>query len=100
VLELDDILVVDGAVYLDLAHELLLGATLGEGGLLDDLGSLHQLRLLVYEFIALGEAALPQELALQVLTHLHLTVVLHDLLLYDYLLLVYFHSITILTYGY
>ena len=81
-------------MYLDLAHEFLLGAALGEGGLLHDLGRLHQLRLLVHKFIALSKATLAQELALQILTHLYFTIVL-NYLLFDYYLLVYFHFITI-----
>jgi len=82
-LELDHMLVVDGPVNLDLAHELLLGPALGKRGLFDDFGRLDGLAFLVLEFVALGEASLAQELALDISANLNFAVVPHDLFLHD-----------------
>jgi hypothetical protein len=48
-------------VDLDLAHELLLGAALGQRGLLHHLRSLDHLALLVLELVALCEPSLPEK---------------------------------------
>ena len=66
-LEADDVLVMEGAVNLDLRHELGLGAALGERTLHDDLGCLGLLVFEVSHFVTLGETALAEELAIQVL---------------------------------
>ena len=59
--ESDDIIMMKGSVDLDLGHQLLLGAGLGERSLGDDLGGRHALRLQVGELVALGESSLSQK---------------------------------------
>ena len=79
----DDVVVVQTAVDLDLGHELLLGARLGQRGLGDDLGGGNSLSLEVGKLIALRKAALAEELAAQVLLDADVSVELDDLLLDD-----------------
>ena len=73
--------VLDAAMDLDLAHELLLGTTLRQTALLNNLGSVHKLCLSIYEFEALREATLPEELALHVAADPDLSTLLLELLL-------------------
>lgn len=83
VLEPHDVVVVETAVDLDLGHQLLLRAGLGQGGLRDDLGGRDSLRLEVCELVALGEAALSQKLPAKVLLDADVAIELDDLLLND-----------------
>ena len=66
VLKVAHVRMLDTPMNLDLAHELLLRPTLGQAGLLDDFGRVDEARVGIYEFIALGEASLAEELALDV----------------------------------
>lgn len=68
---------------LDFGHELLLGASLGECALHDDLGGTDTLILEVCELEAASETSLSEELALQVLLDADLAVVFDDFLFYD-----------------
>ena len=83
VLKVAHVLMLNTAVDLDLTHELLLGATLCEGRLLDDFGSVHEHRLGIDELEAFGEAALAEELALEVPADAYLAVLLLKLLLHN-----------------
>ena len=82
-LEAHDVVVMQRSVDLDLAHQLLLGARLSEGGLRNDLGGRDSLGLEVGELVALGKAALAQEFAAEVFLDADVAVELDDLLLYD-----------------
>lgn len=100
-LEAYDVVVMEGAMNLDLGHELLLGATLCEGALLDDFGGLDLLVVQVSELVTLGESALAQELALEVLLDADVSVKL-DYLFFDDSLAFFFgcrfaHSIKLQT---
>lgn len=59
-------LVLDAPMDLDLAHQLLLGPTLGQRRLLDDLRRVDVVCLGVDELPALGEPALAKELPFDV----------------------------------
>ena len=73
----------DRAMDLDLAHQLLLGAALRETRLEDHLGGGHGASLLAREFVALGETSLPEKLALEIAADLSLAVRFDDALLHD-----------------
>ena len=83
VLELYNVLVLDRSVDLDLTHELLLCSTLCQRCLNNHLCSADYAVFLVGEFIAPGKTSFAQELALEILPHLHFTIVLAKFLL-DY----------------
>ena len=83
VLEADDVVLVKGAMDLDLGHQLLLGSSLGEGGLGNYLGSGDSLVFEVGEFEAASETSLSEELALEVLLDADFAVVLDDFLFDD-----------------
>ena len=87
VLEVAHVRVLDTAMDLDLAHELLLGSTLGQRRLLDDLGGVDEVGVCVDEFEALSEAAFPQELALDVAPDADVPALLLEFLLNQRLLL-------------
>jgi len=86
VLEVAHVCVLDGAVDFDLAHELLFGAALGEGGLLDYFGGMDEVCLSIDEFKALGEASFAEELAFEVPANADFAALLLELLLNDRLL--------------
>ena len=58
----------DTAMNLDLTHQLLLGTTLGQAGLLDDLGGVYESGVSIDEFVTFSEASFPKELAFKVST--------------------------------
>lgn len=66
VLEVAHVAVLDAAVDFDLAHQLLLGSTFGQARLLNDFGRVHESGVGINEFVAFGESALAQELALDI----------------------------------
>ena len=81
VCELSHIHVLDRPVDLDLTHELLFRPASLKRGLLDNLCGRHGLRLTLDELVALREATLAEELALDVLSVADLSIrVLHSLL--------------------
>jgi hypothetical protein len=82
-LEMADIRMLDTPVNLDLAHQLLLGATLGQTALLNNLGSVQKFRLGIDEFETFGEATLAKEFALDVAADPDFTVLLLKFLLDD-----------------
>ena len=82
-LEADDVVLVERAMDLDLRHELLLGTSLGQCALHDDLGRADSLVLQVGELKAASEATLTQELALEVLLDADLTIVFDDFFFND-----------------
>lgn len=86
-LEVAHILVLDTAVDFNLAHELLLGATLRERRLLDDLGRGDEIRLGIDEFEAFREATFAQEFSFEIPTDAKLSVLLLEFLLDNRLLL-------------
>ena len=65
--ELSHIGMLDRPVNFDFTHQLLLRSTPLKRGLLDNFGGADCLSVHLYELIALGEATLSQELALDVL---------------------------------
>ena len=79
-LEADDVVVVKRSMDLDLRHELLLGTSLGERGLRDDLGCRNSLVFQVRELKASGKASLSEEFALEVALDADFSVVLDDFL--------------------
>mmetsp|Transcript_24716 Transcript_24716/g.30853 ORF Transcript_24716/g.30853 Transcript_24716/m.30853 type:complete len:293 (-) Transcript_24716:24-902(-) len=83
VLEPDDVVLVEGAVDLDLRHKLLFGTGLRQSGLGDNLGRRNSLVLEISELEAAGETSLAEELALQVLLDADFAVVLYDFLFDD-----------------
>lgn len=83
VLEEDDVGVLDGAVDLDLAHELLLGSGLRKAGFDYDLARTEDVRFLVHHFVATSETSLAQELALSILPNEGLSIMFNDLFLDD-----------------
>ena len=68
---------------LDLTHELLLGATLGEGRLLYDFGSVHKHRLRIDELETFRKAAFAQEFTFEVPANTDFAVLLFELLLHN-----------------
>ena len=70
VLEVADVGVLNTAMNLDLAHQLLLRSTLGQAGLLDDFGRMYEACVGIYELVALGEATLSKEAASAVFDNL------------------------------
>jgi hypothetical protein len=82
-LEADDMVLVEGAMDLDLGHKLLFGPGFSECGLHNDFGCLDTLILQVRELEAASEAALSEELAFEVLFDADFAVVLDDFLLDD-----------------
>ena len=83
VLEAYDVVLMKGSVNFDLRHQLLLGTSLSQGGLHNNLGSRNSLVLEVSELEAASETSLSEELALQVLLDADFAVVLDDFLLDD-----------------
>ena len=61
-----DIRMFDTPVDFDLAHQLLLGSTLGQTRFLDDFRSMYESSIGVNEFIALGETTLAKELSFNI----------------------------------
>jgi hypothetical protein len=90
VLKLNHSRVVNGPMNFNFTHQLLLGSTLGQGGLLDDFARGEDLCLLVNHFVALGETSFAQELPPHVLFNLDLAIVL-NYLFFNENLLVLFH---------
>ena len=82
VLEMTHIIVFDAAVNLYLAHQFLLGTTLGQTRLLDDLGRVDEGGIGIDEFVTLREATLPKKLAFEVATDSNLATLLLELFLY------------------
>ena len=82
VLEMANICMLDTSVNLDLAHQLLLGATLSQTTLLNDLGSVHKFRLGIDEFETFGKASLAKEFALEVAADPDFSVLLLKFLLH------------------
>ena len=82
VLKMAHIIVFDAAVNLYLAHQFLLGSTLGQTGLLDDLGRVDEGGVGIDEFVALRKATLPKKLAFEVATDSNLAALLLELFLY------------------
>ena len=82
VLKMAHIIVFDAAVNLYLAHQFLLGSTLGQTRLLDDLGRVDEGGVGIDEFVALREATLPKKLAFEVATDSNLAALLLELFLY------------------
>ena len=82
VLKMAHIIVFDAAVNLYLAHQFLLGSTLGQTGLLDDLGRVDEGSVGIDEFVALREATLSKKLAFEVATDSDLAALLLELFLY------------------
>jgi len=68
---------------LDLGHKLLLGSGFGECGLHNDFGCLDALVLKVRKLETASEAALSEELALEVLLDADFAIVLDDFLFDD-----------------
>ena len=58
----------DTAMNLNLTHQLLLGTTLGQAGLLDDLGGVYESGVSIDEFVTFSEASFPKKLAFKVPT--------------------------------
>ena len=56
----------DTPVDLDLTHELLFGATLGQTRLLNNLGCVHESCVGIDEFVAFGKTTLSEELSFNV----------------------------------
>jgi hypothetical protein len=83
VLELHHVLMLDGAMNLDLGHELLLCTTFGEGGLKNNFSGSDCTSLLTSKLVALSETTLAQELSLDVAAHLGLSRGLHYSFLHD-----------------
>ena len=83
VLEADDILVMQTAMNLDLTHELLLGARLGQCRLVNDLGRSDAVVLLVGELVAAGETTLAEETAFTVSLDTDVAVEANDLFFND-----------------
>ena len=65
-LEADNVVLVQTSVNLDLRHELLLGTSLGQGRLKDDLGRRYSLVLQISELEAASESSLTKELTLEI----------------------------------
>ena len=76
------IIVFDAAVNLYLAHQFLLGSTLGQTGLLDDLGRVDEGGVGIDELVALRKATLSKKLAFEVATDSDLAALLLELFLY------------------
>lgn len=83
VLETYDVVLMKRAMNLDLGHELLLGASLGECAFHDDLSGTDPFIFKVSELEAASETSLSEELALQVLLDADLAVIFDDFLFYD-----------------
>ena len=83
VLEADNVVLVQRAMNLDLRHELLLRTSLSQCALHDYFGGTDSLILQIGELETAGEAALAEELALEVLLDAYLAVVFDDLLFDD-----------------
>jgi hypothetical protein len=83
VLKLRNVLVLDRAVNFDLTHQLLLGAAPLQRALLDDLGRRDRLGVALHELVALGEAALAEELTLHISAVTHLAIRVLDAFLDD-----------------
>ena len=75
VLEVAHVVMLDTSMNLDLAHELLFGATFRQAGLLDDLGCMHESCVGIDEFVAFCEATLTKELALDVSSNANLSAI-------------------------
>ena len=82
VLKMAHIIVFDAAVNLYLAHQFLLGTTLGQTRLLDDLGRVDEGGIGIDEFVALRKATLSKKLAFEVATDSDLAALLLELFLY------------------
>ena len=83
VLEADNVVLVQRAMNLDLRHELLLRTSLSQCALHDNFGGTDSLILQIGELETAGEAALAEELALEVLLDADLAVVFDDFLFND-----------------
>ena len=83
VLETYDVVLMKRAMNLDFRHELLLGTSLCESALHDNLSSADSLVLEVGELETASETSFAQELALEVLLDADLAVVFDDFLFYD-----------------
>ena len=83
VLKVAHIRMLDTPVDLDLTHELLLGATLGQRRLLDDFRCVHKHRLRIHELETFGEAALAQEFSFKVSADADFTILLFELFLHN-----------------
>ena len=66
-LELAHISMLDTSVNLDLTHELLFGAALGQARFVDELSCVHESSLGINEFVNLGESTFSKEFAFDVL---------------------------------
>lgn len=99
VLKMAHIIVFDAAVNLYLAHQFLLGSTLGQTGLLDDLGRVDEGGVGIDEFVTLRKATLSKKLAFEVATDSDLAALLLELFLY-YRLCAWLLIITLLSLHY
>ena len=81
--ERHNVVMVQTSVDLNLTHQLLLGATLGQTGLLNNFSRGNTFVLEVIELVALRESSLTQKLALEVLPDEDLAVEL-DHTLFDH----------------
>ena len=83
-LKVAHIAMLDAAMNLNLTHELLFGSALRQTALLNNLSCVNETRIGIYELVALGEAALAQEFALNVPSDTNLArAVLFEFLLHD-----------------
>jgi hypothetical protein len=78
-LEPHDVVLVQATMDLDLGHELLLGAWLGEWGLRDHLGSWNSLSFQVRELVALSETTLSKEFASKIFFDADVSIELYNL---------------------
>jgi len=78
-----DICMLDTPMNLDLTHQLLLGTTLSQTALLNNLGRVHKFRLGIDEFETFGEASLAKEFSLEVAADPDFSVLLLKFLLHD-----------------
>ena len=76
VLEVTHVCMLDGAVNLDLTHELLFGTTLCQTGLLYDFRCMGELGLGIDEFEALRKATLAEELSFEIHAFTECTILL------------------------
>ena len=67
-------LVLDGSMNLDLAHELLLGAAPLQRAFQDDLGRRNCFRVALNEFVTLSKTAFAQKLSLGIFPVADLTI--------------------------
>jgi hypothetical protein len=82
VLKVANVAMLDTAVNLDLAHELLLGAALCQARLLNHFRGMHKTGVGINEFVAFCKSALAKELAFDVSSDAYLAVFLEFLFNY------------------